>query len=157
MITGIRESAEIAVEKGFTMIQFQSVTPFYLDTVNAYIKSLEPELSPYRNPDGSLTAAAVRGKVIFEGKAECIKCHTPPYYGDKKPYVLGLGSDNERTRAFCTPILIEVWRTAPYMYDGRALSMETVITTDNSNNKHGNTKNLSKKEVRDLGEYVNSL
>jgi hypothetical protein len=35
--------------------------------------------------------------------------------------------------------------------------MQTVITTDNSNNKHGNTKNLSKKEVNDLAEYVNSL
>jgi mono/diheme cytochrome c family protein len=157
MITGIRESAEIAVEKGFTMIQFHAVTPFYLNTVNAYLKSLEPELSPYRNPDGTLTPAALRGKVLFEGKAECIKCHTPPYYGDKKPYVLGLGSDNERNRAFHTPILIEVWRTAPYMYDGRAISMEAVITTDNSNNKHGNTKDLSKKEVRDLAEYVNSL
>ncbi len=157
MITGIRESAEIAVEKGFTMIQFHAVTPFYLDTVNAYIKSLEPELSPYRNPDGSLTASALRGKVIFEGKAECAKCHTPPYYGDKKKYIFGLGTDNERTRAFCTPILIEVWRTAPYMYDGRAISIQNVITTDNSNNKHGNTKGLSPKEVEDLAEYVNSL
>jgi len=157
MITGVRESGELAVEKGFTMIQFQAVTPFYLDTVNAYIKSLQPELSPYRNPDGTLTASALRGKTLFDGKAECIKCHTPPYYGDKKPYVFGLGSDNERNRAFHTPILIEVWRTAPYMYDGRALSMQTVITTDNSNNKHGNTKDLSKKEVNDLAEYVNSL
>jgi len=157
MITGIRESAEIAVEKGFTMIQFHAVTPFYLDTVNAYIKSLEPERSPYRNEDGSLTASALRGKVIFEGKAECGKCHTPPYYGDKKKYIFGLGSDNERNRAFYTPILIEAWRTAPYMYDGRAISIQNVITTDNSNNKHGNTKGLSHKEVEDLAEYVNSL
>jgi cytochrome c peroxidase len=133
------------------------VTPFYLDTVNAYLKSLEPELSPYRNPDGSLTASALRGKVIFEGKAECIKCHTPPYYGDKKKYTFGLGTDNDRVRAFVTPILIEVWRTAPYMYDGRAISIQNVITTDNSNNKHGNTKGLSSKEVEDLAEYVNSL
>jgi cytochrome c peroxidase len=157
MITGIRESAEIAVEKGFTMIQFHAVTPFYLDTVNAYLKSLEPELSPYRNPDGSLNASALRGKIIFEGKAECGKCHTPPYYGDKKKYIFGLGTDNERNRAFATPILIEVWRTAPYMYDGRAISIQNVITTDNSNNKHGNTKGLSPKEVEDLAEYVNSL
>jgi hypothetical protein len=53
--------------------------------------------------------------------------------------------------------LIEVWRTAPYMYDGRAISIQNVITTDNSNNKHGNTKGLSPKEVEDLAEYVNSL
>lgn len=157
MITGIRESAEIAVEKGFTMIQFHQPPTFYYDAVNAYLKTLEPEQSPYRNPDGSLTAAAQRGKILFEGKAECGKCHTPPYYGDKKKYAFGLGSDHDRVREFATPILIEVWRTAPYMYDGRALSIQNVITADNKNNKHGNTKDLTPQEVEDLAEYVHSL
>lgn len=31
--------------------------------------------SPYRNPDGTLTAKAKQGKVLFEGKAGCITCH----------------------------------------------------------------------------------
>ena len=157
MITGIRASAEIAVVKGFTMIQFHEVTDDRLDAVNAYLKSLEPVPSPYLTPAGTMTESAQRGKVIFEGKAECAKCHVPPYYGDKKKYVFGLGSDSERDREFATPILIEVWRTAPYMYDGRAVTMKEVVTTDNSNNKHGNTKGLAPKEVDDLVTYVNSL
>ena len=157
MITGVRASAEIAVLKGFTMIQFHQVPDEYVDAVNAYLKTLEPVPSPYLKPDGTLTDSAKRGKVVFEGKAGCVKCHTPPYYGDKKKYVLGLGSDAERDREFATPILIEVWRTAPYMYDGRAVSIKDVITTDNVNNKHGNTKGLTPQEVDDLSDYVNLL
>lgn len=157
MITGIRPSAEIAVVKGFTMIQFHEVTEDRLDAVNAYLKSLLPVPSPYLKPDGTMTESALRGKVTFEGKAECAKCHVPPYYGDKKKHVFGLGSDSERDREFATPILIEVWRTAPYMYDGRAVTMKEVVTTDNKNNKHGNTKGLTPKEVEDLVTYVNSL
>lgn len=157
MITGIRASAEIAVVKGFTMIQFHEVTEERVEAVNAYLKSLEPAPSPYLTPDGRLAESALRGKALFEGKADCARCHTPPYYGDKKKYAFGLGSDSERDREFATPILIECWRTAPYMYDGRAVTMKEVITTDNKNNKHGNTKDLTPKEVDDLVSYVNSL
>ncbi len=157
MITGIRASAEVAVVKGFTMIQFHEVSADRVEDVNAYLKSLQPVPSPYLMSDGKLTASALRGKVLFDGKAECARCHVPPYYGDKKKYALGLGSDSERDREFATPILIECWRTAPYMYDGRAVSMKEVITTDNTNNKHGNTKDLTPKEVDDLATYINSL
>ena len=43
------------------------------------------------------------------------------------------------------------------MYDGRSVTIRDVITTDNKNNKHGNTKDLTPQEVDDLAEYVNSL
>ncbi len=157
MITGIRASAEVAVTKGFSMIQFHELPEEQLDNVNTFLKAQTPVPSPYLNPDGTMTASALRGKTLFEGKAACVTCHVPPYYGDKKKYVLGLGSDSERNREFATPILIEVWRTAPYMYDGRAVTIQEVITTDNKNNKHGNTKDLTPQEVEDLANYVNSL
>jgi cytochrome c peroxidase len=157
MITGIRASAEIAVTKGFSHIQFHQVTQERDDSVNAYLKSLEPIPSPYLARDGSLTESAMRGKEIFNGKAACVTCHMPPYYGDRTKYSLGLGSDDDRNREFATPILIECWRTAPYMYDGRALSIQDVITIDNKNNTHGNTKDLTEQEVEDLTEFVLSL
>lgn len=157
MITGIRGSAEIAVNKGFSHIQFHQVTPKREASVNEYLKSVEPIPSPYLKKDGTLTEAAKRGKEIFNGKANCVRCHTPPYYGNRSKHVFGLGTDNDRNREFATPILIECWRTAPYMYDGRAVSIEDVITVDNKNNSHGNTKGLTVQEVKDLAEYVKSL
>jgi len=157
MITGVRGSAEIAVTNGFLHIQFHQVTQERDDAVNAYLKSLEPIPSPYLAKDGSLTESAKRGKTVFDGKAGCVTCHMPPYYGDRTKYALGLGSDIDRDREFATPILIECWRTAPYMYDGRAVSIKDVITVDNKNDMHGNTKDLSEQEVEDLAEYVESL
>jgi DNA-binding beta-propeller fold protein YncE len=157
MITGIRGSAEIAVTMGFSHIQFHQVTQERDDSLNEYLKSLEPVPSPYLAKDGGLTESAKRGKEVFDDKAQCLKCHMPPYYGDRTKYTFGLGSDHDRDREFATPILIECWRTAPYMYDGRALSIKDVITVDNKNNRHGNTKDLSEQEVEDLAEYVKSL
>jgi len=65
MITGIRGSAEIAVTKGFSHIQFHEVTQERDDAVNEYLKSLEPIPSPYLTKDGSLGESAKRGKKIF--------------------------------------------------------------------------------------------
>jgi len=157
MITGVRAAAEIAVTSGFSHIQFHQVTQERDDAVNAYLKSLEPIPSPYLAKDGCLTESAKRGKEIFNGKANCVQCHMPPYYGDRKKHTFGLGSDDDRDREFATPILIECWRTAPYMYDGRALSIKDVITVDNKNNVHGNTKDLTEHEVEDLAEFVMSF
>ena len=157
MITGVRAAAEIAVTKGFSHIQFHQVTQERDDAVNEYLKSLEPTPSPYLTKEGCLTESAKRGKKIFDGKAKCIECHMPPYYGDRSKHTFGLGSDDDRDREFATPILIECWRTAPYMYDGRALSIKDVITVDNKNNVHGNTKDLTEQEVKDIAEFVLSL
>jgi len=157
MITGVREAAELAVTKGFSHIQFHEVTPERDAAVNEYLKSLKPVPSPYLQKNGRLTDSAERGKAIFNGKANCVKCHMPPYYGDRSKHILGLGSDDDRGREFATPILLECWRTAPYMYDGRAVSIEEVVTVDNKNNSHGNTNDLSDQEVKDLAEYILSL
>ncbi len=157
MITGVRGAAEIAVTKGFSHIQFHQVTRERDDAVNVYLKSLEPVPSPYLTKEGCLTKSAKRGKKIFDGKAACVTCHMAPYYGDRSKHIFDLGSDDDRNREFATPILIECWRTAPYMYDGRAVSIKDVITRDNKNNRHGNTKGLSEQEVEDLAEYIKSL
>ncbi|MCP4454775.1 MAG: cytochrome c, partial [Planctomycetes bacterium] len=37
------------------------------------------------------------------------------------------------------------------------VSIKDVITTDNKNNSHGNTKDLSDQEAEDLAEYIKSL
>ena len=147
----------VASSHGFQTTEARVADKNITVSVNAFIRSLTPLKSPYLTKDGSLTDAGKRGKSLFEGKAECIKCHIPPYYGDKKLYKLGLGSDNDRDCKFATPILIECWRTAPYMYDGRAVSIKDVITVDNKFNTHGNTKDLTDQEVDDLAEYVKTL
>jgi hypothetical protein len=55
------------------------------------------------------------------------------------------------------PTLHEVWRTAPYLYDGRAKSIMDVLTVHNPEDYHGITQDLTEQELRDLEIYVLSL
>jgi cytochrome c peroxidase len=58
---------------------------------------------------------------------------------------------------FDTPTLVEIWRTAPYLYDGRVATMKEVLTTHNQGDKHGRTSDLIDNEIRDLARFVLSL
>lgn len=149
MISGIRETAEWAVRAGFKFIQFFDITEKDAVCVDAYLKSLRPVPSPYL-VDGELSDLAKEGRKIFE-KLNCTECHSGPYYTDLKMH--RIGEDIEFEKGWDTPTLREVWRTAPYLFDGRAATMEEVFEI----HKHGIDKKVSKKEIKALTEYVNSL
>ncbi len=155
MITGIRERAEVAVRAGFRFIQFAEVPEETSAAVDAYLKSLRPVASPWL-VNGELSPAAKRGKSVY-AKASCIRCHSGPYYTDGKIYDVGVGPDELGIKQFVTPPLREVWRTAPYLFDGRAVTMREVLTTDNPEDRHGVTSNLTEQEINDLIEYILSL
>lgn len=149
MISGIRESAELAVRAGYKFIQFFDISEEDARCVDEYLKSLKPVPSPYLI-NGELSPKAVEGKKVFE-KLKCGECHSGVYYTDMKMHVIG--EDVEFEQGWDTPTLREVWRTAPYLFDGRAETMKDVFEIY----KHGIDKKVSKKEIEALTEYVNSL
>ena len=149
MISGIREHAERAVRAGFNFIQFFNISEEDAQCVDAYLKSLRPVPSPYL-VNGELSEKAKEGQKVFE-KLKCGECHSGPYYTDMNMY--RIGEDIEFEKGWDTPTLREVWRTAPYLFDGRAATMREVFEVY----KHGVDKKLSRKEVEALTEYVNSL
>lgn len=149
MISGIRAMAEIAVRRGFNLIQFYDIPEENALLVDEYLKALRPVPSPYLI-DGNLSEKAIAGRKIFE-KLECNNCHSGPYFTDMKMH--RIGEDIEFENGWDTPTLIEVWRTAPYLFDGRAATMMDVFET----HKHGINKKVTKKELEELVEYVNSL
>jgi cytochrome c peroxidase len=63
----------------------------------------------------------------------------------------------EEGQRFDVPTLIEVWRTGPYLHDGRAATIHDLVTTYNPEDEHGRTSNLSPEEISDLVEFVGSL
>jgi YVTN family beta-propeller protein len=152
MVTGARPDAETAVRSGIKHIQFAVRPEEDAVAIDNYLKSLKPVPSPYL-VKGRLSRAARRGKKIFE-KSGCVKCHPSPLYTDMKKYNVKTGKDMEENLAFDTPTLVEVWRTAPYLYDGRAATIKEVLTKHNSDDKHGVTSNLTENEISDLAEFV---
>lgn len=150
MISGIRENAEKAVRAGYKYIQFNEVPEDMAQCVDEYLKHLKPVPSPYLI-DGQLSEKAQKGKVVFE-KYNCDYCHSGPYYTDCQMHVIG--DDVEFEKGWDTPTLKEVWRTAPYLFDGRAATMQEVFTVY----KHGLEKSkITPEEIDELVEYVNSL
>ena len=152
MITGIRPKAEVAVAAGFKHIQFLDAPKDVQESVNAYLKSLRPIPSPYL-VKGKLSDAAKRGEKVFL-KAGCLNCHVGKYLTNCKMFDVGIADDRHKGDKFDTPTLIEVWRTAPYLYDGRAISILDMLKNHNKKNMHGDTKNLTKQELSDLAEYI---
>lgn len=149
MISGIRVSAMLANRKGFTHIQFSNIPESLALAVDAYTSGLVPVPSPLL-VDGQLSAQAQEGRKVFD-KLGCGECHSGPYFTDMKMH--RIGADVEFAPGWDTPTLREVWRTAPYLFDGRAATMKEVFTV----HKHGIEKKVSDKDIDVLVEYVNSL
>ena len=149
MISGIREHAGIAVRAGYKFIQFCDIDEQTALYVDEYIKSLEPLPSPYL-VDGELSPKALQGRKVYE-KYGCAECHSGPYYTDMQMH--HIGEDVEFEEGWDTPTLREVWRTAPYLFDGRAATMVDVFYE----HKHGIDGKISRKDAEALAEFVNSL
>lgn len=152
MITGVRENAEEAVRAGIRHIQFAVRPEEEAIAIDRYLKSLEPIPSPHL-VDGRLSESARRGRKLFKN-AGCRSCHKGWLRTDLQSYDVGTAIGLDQGRKFDTPTLVEVWRTAPYLNDGRATSIEDVLTKFNPNDKHGVTSNLTEKEIKDLAQFV---
>jgi len=156
MMTGVRPDAESGVRAGIRHIQFAVRPETDAVAIDEYLKSLKPVQGPYL-VKGKLSRAANRGRRVFK-KAGCSSCHSSPLYTDLKKYNIGTGKGFlDENKSFDTPTLIEVWRTGPYLYDGRSKTIKEVLTKHNPGDKHGKTSTLTEKEINSLAEFILSL
>jgi len=155
MITGIRPNAEIAVRAGLRHIQFAERPEKDAACIDEYLKSLRPIPSPYL-VNGKLSKVAKQGAALYK-QAGCHTCHSGAYLTDGKKYDVGTGIEEYSGEPFDTPTLKEVWRTAPYLYNGSAVTIKEVLTIFNKNDKHGVTSKMTEQEIEALEQYVLSL
>ncbi len=158
MSLAIRDTAEVAVRAGIRHILFTVQPDDVAQSMDAYLKSLRPVPSPLLEK-GKLSAAARRGRRIFnDDKVGCATCHPSGLFTDLKPYDVGTKNalDGDVPR-FDTPSLIEVWRTAPYLHDGSAVTVRELFSDRNPQDRHGRTSHLRPADLDDLAAYVLSL
>jgi mono/diheme cytochrome c family protein len=149
-ITGCRPDAYASVRAGFKFVEFAIRPEEDASAVDAFLMSLEPVPSPYL-VNGQLSTSAQLGKSIFQ--ARCASCHSGEYYTDLLQHDVGTGRPSDPN--LDTPTLCEVWRTGPYLQDGRASTMMDVLTTYNTGHFDGSS--LSPGDLDNLAEYVLSL
>jgi len=86
----------------------------------------------------AISGSAKHGFALFNGKADCAKCHSGWRFTDDSFHDIGtLGDDEGRAKilpgldsmnhAFKTPTLRDVARRAPYMHDGSEATLEQVV------------------------------
>ncbi len=150
MARGVRAKAEVAVRSGIRFIQFAEVDEKDATAIDAFLNSLQPVPSP-RLVNGELSELAHRGRVVFK-QAGCINCHPVPWYTDQELHRVKHATGLDKGAAFDTPGLVEVWRTGPYLYDGRAVKMSDALRI-----KSKSAAELSDQDMKALVEYVMSL
>jgi DNA-binding beta-propeller fold protein YncE len=137
-----------------------------LDALAAYVSSLNKlPISPWR--PWSLSARAQNGKALFESsRVKCSTCHSGSQLTDS---ALGVSHDVGTIRTssgkragatltgFDTPTLRGVWTTAPYLHDGSAPTLRSVLRDRNPLDKHGFTSHLSDSEIDDIVTYLFEL
>lgn len=95
----------------------------------------------HNKDETAMSDAAKRGLHLFEGKANCTRCHVGFNFTDGIFHNIGVGMDAENPDlgryevtkeekdkgAFKTPTLRDISRTAPYMHDGSVATLEEVV------------------------------
>jgi len=132
-----------------------------------------------RGDKSAMSASAVRGIEVFFGKGKCAICHSGPGFTDSGFHNIGvkqhgpLKKDDGRFNvtkedfdkgAFKTPGLRHVSRTAPYMHDGSAATLEDVVEfydrggdVDNNKTPLITPLELTSQEKKDLVEFLKAL
>ncbi len=134
----------------------------------SYIRSIRPVVNPYRQADGTLTAAQGRGRILFERDADnsgnpiperdrCNFCHTRPTFTDGRRFDVGTKAPNDAKARFDTAHLANIFESAPYLHDGRAATLEEIWTKYNPDDRHGLSSDWTKQQLNDLVEYLKSL
>jgi len=156
---GWQTDLDDAMRKSFTVTMLgRPIPPEERKAVLAYLDTLKLPPNPFRKPDGTLTAAAVRGKAVFASKAAgCATCHTGRFYSDGKIHDVGLGEEEDRYDGFNTPSLLGLYRKVRFLHDGRSKSLEGLLTEDHAPETVAGERALTKSELQDLIQFLKSL
>ena len=148
-----------AMAKSFTTtMQGKGVSPEQTEAIMAFFAEMKPAVNPFLQADGSLSPAAERGKKIFaSAKANCMQCHTGPYFTDGEIHDVGLNSDRDKYEGYNTPSLLGCYAKVRYLHDGRAKSLEKVLTGPHAPSKVSGTEDFTAEELSDLIAYLRSL
>ncbi len=147
---GSRPQIEGSTFNSFKFILEYEPTKQITDAVDAYIQSLRHISIPEKGAEDEIAL----GHDLFHGKAECYQCHSGEYFADTQIYEMDNAGPNDHQSAWVTPTLFEMWRSGPYLHDGRANTLNEVF--DDPGHREF-THELSPRERQHLVTYLKSI
>ena len=138
----------------------QGPTPTEEDVtaMEAFLATLQPPPSPFREADGGLSPAASRGRELFASdRAGCANCHAGKHFTSPELYDVGLSRRDDRYPGFNPPPLAGGFRKTMFLHHGKAKSLPELLTGLHGPDKVSGLPPLSSQEVDDLVAYLKSL
>lgn len=136
---------------GFTSIINKWPEADDAEELATYLASLSPppKANAWTQRDGTLSEAGLRGKALYEGKAQCASCHALPLTTSNVTFDNGVSE--HRTS---TPVLVGAYRHNVWLKEAQARTLRDAIQavldwTD--------VTDLTSEELDDLTRYVQEL
>ena len=134
----------------------------YGKALEAYMRKLLSRNAPFdqyvANGGGNLSESAVRGSLLFVGKAKCNACHSGPFFSDNQFHNLGgLGADDGRFKdagALKAATAINIDTEYSDKTDTGRLANLTSPMTDATT--HSAFRTASLREVNDTAPYMHN-
>jgi len=143
---------------GIDVVQLPDSVAPKLPALQAYELSLAAPAPPAGSFD---SAAAARGKLVFQGQGKCSTCHAGSTFTDANERLhlpAEIPTDSmyalrSATKKWRTSPLRGVWQHPPYFHDGSAATLLDVV------NRYDTAKglNLTDQQKADLVQYLLSL
>jgi mono/diheme cytochrome c family protein len=125
-------------------------------TLDAWLASL-----PLPPSEGPRELARERRGLDAFFAAGCERCHAPPAFTALARYpALAVFPDariDDPSVSFDVPALRSLRGSAPYLFDGRAATLDDVLGSANRENRHGDTRGLSPEQRADLVFFLETL
>ncbi len=147
----------------------QGFSPEEVHDLVSFIDSLRLPRNPRAGPNRHLDGAEERGRAIFfrtktnDGRLipldeRCYYCHAPlTHYTSRVRMNVGTSDKYDTVKEFDVPQLEGVYMRAPYLHNGRALTLEEIWTKLNPKDEHGITSDMNKVQLNDLIEFLKTL
>ncbi|HEY0467848.1 MAG TPA: cytochrome c peroxidase [Polyangiaceae bacterium] len=133
----------------------------YGKAIQAYLRKLVSRNAPFdqyvENGGGNLSESAIRGSLLFVGKAKCTLCHSGPFMTDNKFHNLGgLGDDDGRFKdgaALKGSTLNIDGKFSDKTDTGRLAALANPMTDQTT---HAAFRTSSLREVKDTAPYMHN-
>jgi DNA-binding beta-propeller fold protein YncE len=156
---GWQEDLDTSLRKSLVdSMQGPAPTAEDVEALAAYLATLEPPPSPFREADGGLSPAAERGRLLFaSARAGCTACHAGPDFTSGENHDVGLGRRSDRYQGFSPPTLRGLFRKTMYLHSGRSKLLTDLLTGVHGPDAVSGLPPLSSQEAEDLAAYLRSL
>jgi len=120
-----------------------------LDALAAYMETIK---FPRIIGDKSEEIYAAGKDIFFRDDTGCAECHTPPIYMDGLEHAVA----NNAT-AINTPSLLDLGRSSPYLHDGRAKDLNSVLDEIADIGNHGSLSGVDSKARENLAYFLKNI